>query len=784
MDSWKTRLNLAYLGHRLREDWPSLLLLGALLCIAAGAVAVAGWVDGLWVLPTIGVVGLMIGYLLAISAFSEITMIVMGVVYGIWTTWYVLATRFLPESLNTRQQMIEVVHRVALWTEQALEGGFSRDNLMFVLSLSVIVWMLGFNAAANMFRSRRLWYAAIPPGLALLINTYYYAGEARMDLFLVAYLFLAFTLAVRTNAITRERLWRSRRVGYMPGTRFDLLRAGMIAGVIVIALAWSAPAASASNRLADAWDRSVNPWHKVQDTFQRLFGGVKGGSAVTADYYGGPTLSMGGPVHLTNATVMYAFAPDSYRYYWRSRVFDHYDDGEWTTNSDARQTSDFGILGTEQRADYAERINVQQKFEIATRATRLVYAAPQPVSFASLPISYDVDFTSPGSKDYSSAKVIRAQNMLEAGKSYSAVSSVSVADQQSLRLAPTAYPDWVKGQYLQLPNSITQRTKDLAAQIAAPYNNPYDQARAIEEYLRQNIKYNADVAPVPAGHEPVDYVLFDSKEGYCTYYAGAMTVMLRSLGIPARVAAGFAQGERDPNLQAYRVAEADAHAWVEAYFPGFGWIEFEPTAAQPQIVRPETPPEAIPGAPGGVPTLNPSGVDDPASRLPKEDLEGKDGAGISLGLWALLLSFKVPPIVWWLLGLIGVVAAAGVGTWFWLEQHGLQGLSEVSRSYGRLNVYAPWLGLDLPDSATPLERADDISTAMPEGEAYVDRITGLYVKEQYAPFKNGNQMELDRDSSIAQDSWKFLRPKMLLAIVRRWLRRINVFDKSHEITIR
>ena len=269
------RLQLDYVGRRLREDWPALLLLAILLILAAGSVAVADWAPGLWMLPTIGIVALIVGYFLAISHFSEFTTILLNIVYGLFTVWVVLARYFLPETFDMRQRMLEVLTRLGLWIEQVTEGGFSRDNLMFMLSLSVIIWLLGFSASANMFRSRRLWYAVIPPGLALLINTYYYAGDARMDFFLIAYLFFAFTLAVRTNAIIKERMWRVKRVGYTPGIRFDLVRAGMIAGVLMIAFAWMAPAASASSSLADAWDRSVNPWHRVQDTFQNSSAGCR-----------------------------------------------------------------------------------------------------------------------------------------------------------------------------------------------------------------------------------------------------------------------------------------------------------------------------------------------------------------------------------------------------------------------------------------------------------------------------------------------------------------------------
>jgi hypothetical protein len=769
-------LNLKYLGGRLRDDWPALLLMALLLFAATGSIVVADWADNLWLLPTFALIGLLVGYLLAISAFSELTLIGMSLVYGAFTIWATIAYRFLGEGLTFRQRLVEVATRVALWVEQAVEGGFSRDNLMFVALLGLVAWVLAFNAASNMFRSRRLWYAVIPPGIALLINTYYYFGPARMDLFLIVYLFLAFTLAVRTNVFMRERLWRRQRVGYTPGIRFDLVRAGVIAIVVVIAVAWSAPAASASNQLSAAWDRSINPWHRVQDTFQRLFGGVEGGSTVTADYYGGQTLTLGGPVNLTNATVMYVYAPQGYRYYWQSKIFDTYEDGKWVSNSDARLSSEFGILGGETgqtgegSGSYALRRNVQQRFELAIRASRLVYAAPLPVSFASLPVNYDVIYTVPGSQDYVDVTTIRAEEMLASGDSYTATSSISVADEASLRSAGTGYPAWVRERYLQLPPTITPRTAALAAQIAAPYDNPYDRARAIETYLRETITYNQAIDPPPSGADPVDHFLFESLEGYCNYYASAMVVMLRSQGIPARIAVGFAQGDRDPNLGAFRVAESDAHSWVQAYFPGYGWIEFEPTTIIEPIVRPAVRPPSFGVAPPPNEQRPDGGDAPPDERLPDGGLESEEQP-LDRSLWGLIQRFRIPAFVWGA-GLLAVVAGAGVvGAWFWLEQRGLAGLSDVSRSYARLNVYAPWVGVRLDESATPYERADRLGWNVPEGEGHIDQIAGLYVQEQYGPPPE-TPLHLDRANTLAREEWEALRPVFMRHAAFGWLRRL------------
>lgn len=135
----------------------------------------------------------------------------------------------------------------------------------------------------------------------------------------------------------------------------------------------------------------------------------------------------------------------------------------------------------------------------------------------------------------------------------------------------------IYNEYLQLPNELPKRVFDLAFEITSSVNNNYDKAKAIESYLSQNYKYTLMPGSVPEDRDFVDYFLFDSKEGYCTYYASAMTILARSIGIPTRYVEGYVLPERSTD-GIYEVTNKQAHAWVEVYFEGFGWMTFEPTA--------------------------------------------------------------------------------------------------------------------------------------------------------------------------------------------------------------
>jgi len=161
---------------------------------------------------------------------------------------------------------------------------------------------------------------------------------------------------------------------------------------------------------------------------------------------------------------------------------------------------------------------------------------------------------------------------------YDGLSLLPVMRPAAARQASTEYPEEMYRVYLQLPENLDPRIPELARKITASGNNPYDKALVMEGYLQRNFGYTLNLAGKP-GADPLAQFLFVTKAGHCEYFASAMTVMLRTLGIPSREVNGFLPGEFNDVAGDYIVRASDAHSWVEAYFPGSGWITFDPTPA-------------------------------------------------------------------------------------------------------------------------------------------------------------------------------------------------------------
>ena len=159
---------------------------------------------------------------------------------------------------------------------------------------------------------------------------------------------------------------------------------------------------------------------------------------------------------------------------------------------------------------------------------------------------------------------------------YEAESEPVVPDQDQLRLAPNTVPGGMD-EYLRLP-PLDIRISKLAEEITASAPSNYEKAAAVERYLRTRFGYTLEL-PRRVPEDPLAYFLFERKKGHCEYFASSMAVMLRSLHIPSRLVTGFRTGEFNDLTGQYVVRASNAHSWVEAYFPGNGWISFDPTPA-------------------------------------------------------------------------------------------------------------------------------------------------------------------------------------------------------------
>lgn len=257
----------------------------------------------------------------------------------------------------------------------------------------------------------------------------------------------------------------------------------------------------------------------------------------------------------------------------RGIAFDRYEDGIWTISSPNLETIDTSRIPSElpqkdvpKGTGFVESVQI---FYIEKEMPNTIFSVlyPKTIYFPITLIQMD------------EAGCMRSPIPLPKGMIYTVISEVPLLKEEDLDAKEISEEERRRyGRYLQVPGNIEQRVREIAERICGSEGTIYEKARKIEDFLRNNYLYDLDIPPAPPDEDPVIHFLFEEKRGYCEHFASAMVLMCRSLGIPARFVTGYVPGRYNP-LTGYREIRAkDAHAWVEAYIPKAGWVQFEPTS--------------------------------------------------------------------------------------------------------------------------------------------------------------------------------------------------------------
>jgi protein-glutamine gamma-glutamyltransferase len=278
---------------------------------------------------------------------------------------------------------------------------------------------------------------------------------------------------------------------------------------------------------------------------------------------------------LSDTLMMYVSSPAWS--YWRGYAYDHYDGRLWSQSSNELQTIRSAGMARFSLNNEPADDSFVQSFYLTQDMPNIIWAGGEPIEvfFAADEIAVD---TSGG---------IRIGESLPAGTVYSVISTRQTSDPDELRAAGTAVSaDGLD--YLQLPETITERTRALAYELTADASTDYDRVIAIRDHLLASYPYDFFPPPQAPNTDAVDQFLFVDQRGVCEQYVSAMIVLLRELGIPARFVVGYGSGEYNRFTGYYEVRANDAHAWVEVHFDGHGWVPFDPTPGW--VGNPETGP--------------------------------------------------------------------------------------------------------------------------------------------------------------------------------------------------
>jgi transglutaminase-like putative cysteine protease len=731
------------------EEWLTLFITTVVFLSVVQSVDSAHWVNDMPSLYPMGFAGLLCGYLLARVRWRAIWLHAIALFTGT-TLVYLQLLAILPGG-SPAARSDNMLDRMHIWWYAVTHNGISSDPLPFIVLTLVLLWLGTYVSSWAIFRWRNPWLGLVPAGTALMWNISFLPGQ--FSYAFVVFVFAAVLLVMRLHVAKKESEWDEAGVRYPEFISISVLNATLLVTAGLLAAVWLIPLADRSDTASQRWHDFTAPATERLAPFGRLFVSLNAKKPIEVHNLKDALALQGGiklsgkeavDINVTLTPEMAAFL--------RAQSFDEYTSNGWKVNIDGDVPLAPGAqtdVPQENGGGARQQVTIHVKVQGGNNG--VLYSLGQPIE-SSAPSQARVGGAS---GDVSS---LTPSGKLKDGSDYSTTGSVSVASIDQLRGAGTDYPSWVSDRYLEVPGSLPRRVRAKAREVTRGEPTPYDKAVAIETYLR-SFPIDYSISPPPPGHDSVDYFLFDAQRGYFDYHASAMAVMLRTLGIPSRVATGYVidSSQRQGDSNDYHLTERNAFTWPEVYFPEVGWVEFSPTPSQPTIDRPGT--QLIPQ-----PSTSTRGLQDPidlgalaadGSATP-EEIPTPQGAASAVSsdggrdwtMWAIVAGAAAFALI-----------AAGGARLAW--DSGSRGLDEPARLWRKTQRLARWARAGGPPSETPREFAGRLQRDVRDIAPVVE-LAHAYERTAF-----GAKQISDDERDRLHDAWSAVRNRLIARAFHR-----------------
>lgn len=612
---------------------------------------------------------------------------------------------------------------VQAYIDIAIQGRSSTTQyLHHILVISLIVWATSMFASYAVFGHRRPLAGIVVVGLVLVANMAITLNDQLP--FLVLFSLAALLILVRSHVYDEESEWLRRRIGD-PGTISAVyLRGGTTFIAVTVIAAFILTQTASSAPLRGAWTGVEDGLLTISRAIQPLL--PPGGPSRNL----GPSFGPGalGQVWSPNpgvAVTVRLHGAESAPFYWRVEAFDLIEPRGRSHSQEAETRRARNENLFDQMADDPGTDGVHAVTFTVIPADYHQPAILSPV--APTEVDEAVRVVTTGDTDYF-AKIDR-----DGGSgAYDVTAEVRLRgdgpgelNESALRATPTTYPDELKRLYLQLPDGIIGvNARKLEVQIAEEAGGstaPIDLADAAVAVLGSSeFDYDTDISDIDcAGVSNVE-CFATYKRGFCQYYAVTMAAILRDLGVPTRIVEGFLPGSRDRSGTEV-IDSASIHEWVEVYFPGYGWVEFDPTPASVSQLAPlPTGPPQASGSPGPAA----SAVAQPSRRDPRENEDPNALSGSILGSGG---PGSLGPLV--AVGLLLVIVVVGLAFLAW--QRGPRGATNVDGAYGMVIRIASRLGFRPRPAETIYEYAGALGDVLPDVRPELQTVAQAKVESVY-----------------------------------------------------
>jgi len=558
-------------------DLTSAFLFSAAIITAVLRLRAAEWTRDTGEIETITVVAIIIGLALGASRFKGWMAVIYGAIFTVISIPWMMAAA-LKGGFPWLERVEILYSRVSYSFGQFVANQPVRDSILFGLSMALLFWLATLAGAYFLSRRGRPWVSLLLLGLTVFVIEYYDPDLPNHLVYPALYVLFCLLLLARLHFIRSQHSWVDQNVTLDTEAGFHLGRSALIIGVVLVLVAWNLPGILNFFSSTQSFRKSIDEaWVGVRDRLGNLVINLESPVSTNQEFYDS-NLSLGLGSTLSDDLIFTAETNPKdlkdARIYWRARSYNVYSDGEWTSSEATESDISYSLMPLTYPA-WVERNEAVFLIVPNMLSMRNIYAPSEPIF-----VGRKSTITGTTVDGYTDVNAIVPEEPIHSGETFRIRSYIGSHTIAQLRHAG-ADPDWVTENYLQLPEDLSNRIKSLAQELTAGEETRYDKVMAITNYLRTTINYQAVIPAPPEGHDPIDWFLFDHKAGFCNYFASAEVLMLRSLGIPARLAVGYASGDHVEGSGLFEIHGRDSHAWPEVYFEGSGWVQFEPTGSQP-----------------------------------------------------------------------------------------------------------------------------------------------------------------------------------------------------------
>jgi transglutaminase-like putative cysteine protease len=744
------------------EGWASVILVGLMAVSMAWSIDDAGWVLGRseWTdfLPTAAILGVAVGFVGAKTGWSRWVAHAIGATFAALIVPIMVGSVLTNTGENPGSQFVATAGAaVKAWNDLVVLGQpATRATGHHLLILGLLCWGTGQFAASAVFRHRRPLSAVVVIGAILIANM---SATVRDQLgYLILFSLASLFLLIRLHALDEQATWMRRRIGDPAAVRSLYLRGGTAFIVIAVVGSLFLTASARSAPLAGAWEDVKPVLLDISAAIQRFlpaggdnrgFGSVQfGPSAVVQTSW-----STNQDISLTIKRP----AGDKRPYYWRAIAYDRADKfgWGWTASDRIQRPPGEELLAGSLDAPATEG-GVEVTFTVTPRAYRGSYVVSP---LTPIKIDRDSDVLGLGEGLLFEAIEINGRDpyVVTARIPLLGDDPPGALTQNQLRVAGNDYPDEILARYLQVPDgAIGQHAQKVLDDVLArtPENNPFDVATTMVNVLQSSrFDYDTNVADVDCGERSVAECFAFSRQGFCQQYATLMTILLREHGIPARYVQGFLPGNVNPLTGIEDIPNSNGHAWVEVYFPAYGWVIFDPTGGN--VSRVETLPI---GRQVDGPSPRPSRSIAPGDGRP--DPERTPGAQVGT---------TTPPSgpggagTFIVVALMLLAAVGGVAFAAW--QRGPRGPTTPDSAYDGVTRIAARLGFGPRPTQTAYEYAAALGDVLPNVRPELQTVATAKVEVAY-----GRRTLGEERIRALRASYRRLRVGLLRLLFRRFRR--------------